>query len=108
MKIVDNSYYKNSKKRKENIRITHVKNVEFLKKYINRLKENNVCAKCGDARDYVLEFHHTNKSLKENNISILVKGCSMKKLKEEIIKCILICANCHKEIHYFQRINMKM
>lgn len=49
--------------------------------------------KCVEA----LEFHHLNPNEKDFNISGGTK--SFKKLKPEIDKCILICANCHREIH---------
>ena len=26
-------------------------------------------------------------------------GCGLEKLKTEIIKCIIVCSNCHREIH---------
>lgn len=45
-----------------------------------------------------LEFHHTDPSKKDFEIG---DGCrkSLEKLKAEIDKCILVCSNCHKEIH---------
>lgn len=50
--------------------------------------------KCVDA----LEFHHINKEEKEFGLG---NGDirSLIKLKEEADKCILVCANCHREIH---------
>lgn len=44
-----------------------------------------------------LEFHHLNPNEKDFNISGGTK--SFKKLKPEIDKCILVCSNCHREIH---------
>lgn len=49
--------------------------------------------KCVEA----LEFHHLNPNEKDFNISGGTK--SFKNLKPEIDKCILVCANCHREIH---------
>lgn len=50
--------------------------------------------KCIDA----LEFHHINKDEKSFGIG---NGDtrSLEKLKKEADKCILVCSNCHKEIH---------
>ena len=46
-----------------------------------------------------LEFHHTNPEKKEFGISYMVSRFSIEKMLEEIKKCILVCANCHREIH---------
>lgn len=46
-----------------------------------------------------LEFHHKNPF--EKDFGIAAKGYtrSIEKNKEEVDKCILVCANCHREIH---------
>ena len=44
-----------------------------------------------------LEFHHLNPQEKDFTISGGTK--SFESLKPEIDKCILVCANCHREIH---------
>jgi hypothetical protein len=49
--------------------------------------------KCPDA----LDFHHVNPDEKDFNISGGTK--SFESLKPELDKCILVCANCHREIH---------
>jgi ribosomal protein L30E len=49
--------------------------------------------KCIDA----LEFHHLDK--KEKDFTISGKSWSFEKIKKETDKCILVCSNCHKEIH---------
>ena len=46
-----------------------------------------------------LEFHH--KDPQEKDFAIGAKGYtrSIEKNKKEVDKCILVCANCHREIH---------
>lgn len=57
------------------------------------------CIKCGyDSYIGALEFHHLDPKEKEFNISKF-KGYKFKSIKEELDKCILLCANCHREIH---------
>lgn len=46
----------------------------------------------------VYDFHHLDPSVKEARVSQL-SGSSFKKAKEEVDKCILVCANCHRLIH---------
>ena len=45
-----------------------------------------------------LEFHHLDPNEKDFTISGSSK--SFEHLKEEVDKCILVCANCHRELHY--------
>ena len=51
--------------------------------------------KCPDA----LQFHHVGDD-KYENVSIMAgRGNSYSKLRTEIEKCVVVCANCHAEIH---------
>ena len=46
-----------------------------------------------------LEFHHIDPTKKEFSIS-QIRLCKMnEKIKKELDKCDLLCANCHREIH---------
>lgn len=58
------------------------------------------CEICGYDRCIdALEFHH--KNLYEKYFSISEKGYtrSWKKVMEELDKCTILCANCHRELH---------
>lgn len=46
-----------------------------------------------------LEFHHINPSKKDFNLSNQKSTKFNKKIQEELDKCILLCANCHREVH---------
>lgn len=55
------------------------------------------CQKCGyDRCKGALEFHHIDKSTKEFGIN---RNFSLERAQEELDKCILLCANCHREEH---------
>lgn len=57
------------------------------------------CEKCGyDKFLQALEFHHLDP--KEKDFTISGKSWSFEKLKTEVDKCILLCSNCHIEIHH--------
>jgi hypothetical protein len=47
----------------------------------------------------VLEFHHLNTSEKDFGISQKGYTRSWIKVKIELDKCVMLCANCHREIH---------
>ena len=51
--------------------------------------------KCAEA----LEFHHKDSSKKDFGISGKGYTRSWEKVKEELDKCVLLCANCHREVH---------
>ena len=58
------------------------------------------CQTCGYNRCIdALEFHHSNSSGKDFSISAKGYTRSWAKVKEELDKCILLCANCHREVH---------
>ena len=58
------------------------------------------CIKCGyNKYPEVLEFHHKDPLKKNFNISMKGHCRSWERVSEEIKKCDLFCANCHREIH---------
>lgn len=58
------------------------------------------CERCGyDRCSEALEFHHISSSVKDFSVSSRGYTRSWKRVKEELDKCILFCANCHREIH---------
>lgn len=68
--------------------------------FINSLKQS--CAKCGDNRFYVIEFHHIDPTTKLFTISDGRKSHKSKEdVENEVKKCVCLCRNCHKEFHYF-------
>lgn len=71
---------------------------------IAEFKESLKCAKCGDSRSYVLDFHHVDPKEKVERISrMLAQNVSQEKLEEELKKCVCLCSNCHREFHYFEK-----
>ena len=57
------------------------------------------CSICGYNRCIdALEFHHENPHEKDFKLGS-GNTMSWKEYKNEAMKCILVCSNCHKEIH---------
>ena len=67
------------------------------------LKAELKCSACGNQDHRVLEFHHTDKGLKEYSVAEKAGSFSMERLKKEIDKCICLCANCHRILHYEEK-----
>lgn len=59
------------------------------------------CEKCGYNKNIAaLQFHHKNPEEKEMKLDIrMISSKSMETLYKEVDKCMLLCANCHAEIH---------
>lgn len=58
------------------------------------------CSICGYSKCYAaLDFHHTDPSRKDFNIS-RKKNCNIDSIKPELDKCVLLCKNCHAEVHF--------
>lgn len=57
------------------------------------------CMKCGYSKCIrALDFHHNNPEEKDFSISSY-KTYAWDKVKKELDKCVLVCSNCHREIH---------
>jgi hypothetical protein len=68
------------------------------------LYKGGKCEKCGYCKNLsALEFHHLDPTKKDFAIAEL-QSTSFEKHREKIVseldKCILVCANCHRELHH--------
>jgi uncharacterized linocin/CFP29 family protein len=65
---------------------------------IRDLKASSPCADCGGRFHFaVMDFDHLERFSKERNISELVHSAhTVAKLMDEIAKCEIVCANCHR------------
>ena len=65
---------------------------------IYEFKLSNPCTSCGESNPIVLEFDHIDPKTKRNDLSTMAThGYSIESLEKEIEKCIILCANCHRE-----------
>ena len=70
-----------------------------IRKYVQEYKLSKGCVICGYNKcARVLCFHHSKD--KEFGIAqAIANGYSLKKIREEMDKCEILCANCHGELH---------
>lgn len=87
--------------------ITPKSSYENLKNRRKRIKEELLeykggkCQLCGYQKcSSALDFHHLNPEEKDFSLSTTSSYKNIDKMKQEVDKCILVCANCHREIHY--------
>ena len=64
------------------------------------------CSKCGyDKSIAALEFHHVNPEEKEFGLAANGNTHSWEDFWKEAQKCILLCSNCHAELHEQEFLN---
>jgi hypothetical protein len=79
------------KREKERNRQKKLKAIELL---------GGSCLCCGYKEcSAALEFHHVNPADKDKTIKEMI-GLSWEKLLKEVKKCVLLCVNHHREVHY--------
>jgi hypothetical protein len=65
--------------------------------YIHEIKLARGCADCGyNANAVALDFDHLPGHLKEARLASMAAGATLAKIKTEIAKCDVVCANCHR------------
>lgn len=67
---------------------------------VSLIKEEIGCMKCGDKNipNYALDFHHIGE--KKHCFGSLISMGIMDTLLDEIQKCVILCANCHRGEHH--------
>lgn len=95
-----NSFYSKTKvgSTKDNIPKEYYRDKRYkIKKELVDYKGGK-CELCGYNKSLrALQFHHTNPNEKDFNIGGITTLNEM--IMKELDKCILVCANCHSEIH---------
>lgn len=85
---------RNPDKQRAYVRKVLNKQLQERKDYINKLK-SKPCADCGVSYPpYVMDFDHVRGTKKMSVSRITLWG--WKELLEEVAKCELVCANCHR------------
>jgi hypothetical protein len=64
--------------------------------YLKKLKAK--CALCPESDQCCLDFHHVDPSLKRARCYNLARY-SWRLLRAELVKCVVLCANCHRKEH---------
>ena len=87
------------------------KNYNRVKSFRQKTKEKAIeykggkCEKCGYNKcSWAFEFHHLDSEEKDFGISSYAT-LAWDKIKKELDKCVMVCANCHRELHYEEYIN---
>ena len=107
--FLDNFHWRDKAKGIRRAECKQCHNNQVKKRYdenkneINLLKEGKSCEKCGYNKCVAaLDYHHIDPSTKIDTVAKLSTHSSLEMAMKEIQKCILLCANCHREFHYLE------
>lgn len=83
---------------------------KMIYEYFSYLLEHP-CVECGESDPVVLDFHHINKNNKIAEVSNLIyaegKFLNNPAVQKEILKCEVLCSNCHRKKTAKQRNSLK-
>ena len=97
-----NHYKKNKARIIENSRI----NKNKARAAWQVFKRTLSCQNCGQSHPAILDFHHVSRDISNRKVNRLTTKGQYAAAKEEIKKCIVLCANCHR-IHHHEEHRVK-
>lgn len=92
-KIIDRNHYITNPNKKKLIRDRATR----LRSELATYKQKTGCAFCPETDHVALDFHHINRKTKLFNLANCANR-SEKLIWEEVKKCKVVCANCHRKI----------
>ncbi len=125
--------YKTSERERERKKKTRLANPEYYKEYQKRHYEANKqayinraaarkelyrqqwaefkatlsCTKCGESHPATLDFHHVVRLPENQKVHRLIANAAFKRALEELKKCVVLCSNCHRKLHWEEYQNKK-
>ena len=90
------NYKKNQRKYITNAKKRNNAKKEILIKYLVDYFSKNPCIDCGQTNPVVLEFDHVRGTKIDEISSMVRRGAPIETVVEEIHKCEVRCANCHR------------
>jgi|TARA_Y100000015_G_scaffold20253_1_gene19597 transcription elongation factor Elf1 len=89
-------YAKNKEYYKSKAKQTKAQQRKWNREFVNRVKKIFSCIDCGESNTLVLDFDHVKGEKVENIADMVHRPKSVSTIKEEMRKCEIRCANCHR------------
>lgn len=90
--------YHHAERNKERFERIRNKRKQKKKNWIDRIKAEKGCKNCGLDNPVCLVYHHLgNKSFSLGGAAY--RDIAKDKIKKELNKCVVLCANCHRRHH---------
>ena len=96
-------YNKNKRRLRAPRNLNRRRLTQHYKAVLARYKRMKGCFVCGEQRPWVLDFR-AESGHEDKAVSLLVFGyASWQRIKAEALLCVVVCANCHRDIHYHKK-----
>lgn len=90
-------YQKNKQRYKEHAE----RRKQNLLEWVRLVKEEATCQRCREDKHWRLDFHHVDSNEKDLSISeMIINTASRRRIQDEIDKCVVLCKNCHADVHF--------
>jgi hypothetical protein len=97
-------YEKHKDKAKAAAREWNKQQYKLIKGYVEQYKREHPCVDCGEGDPIVLDFDHV-RGVKRFSVANAARGKhAMSTVIEEIAKCEVRCANCHRRVTHKRRV----
>lgn len=98
MKSRGRQYYHRNHARQLALALKRRRRAYKEKRHFINLSKNKPCVDCGVRYpQYVMDFDHNDSKDKINDVAYMVaRNWSLEKIKKEVAKCEVVCANCHR------------
>lgn len=93
-RIKSKDWYSNNKERQK---ANAMRNARITRKAFSEWKRSLSCSVCSESFHACLDFHHLGD--KDSEISKLICNVGIDRVVEELNKCVVLCANCHRKVH---------
>lgn len=96
---------RNPEAERQRVKEAQKKAKERNRNFVDKVKDKP-CVDClKKFSSWIMQFDHRGESKKEADVSVLVhKGSSLKRVKREVLKCDVVCANCHADRTHRRRL----
>lgn len=91
---VQGHYNKNKQYYLDKARVRNQRIRKIVKKFLWEYLSTNSCVDCGEKDPIVLEFDHIRDKL--FNVSVMARNKTLIDVQNEVAKCEVRCANCHR------------
>lgn len=90
------AWYQSHKREQKN---RNIKNRERNHRWVLKYLSEHPCVDCGESDPIVLEFDHIDETTKTACVATMVgEAYSIQRIADEVAKCVVRCANCHRRI----------
>ena len=72
-----------------------------MRAWFDKIKEGLECETCGETHPATFDFHHPDPTQKDFSVSEAISRFGKKeKILVEMEKCMVLCSNCHRKLHW--------